>query len=175
VAVSGLASFEQRPILLVIRDAVPSETAQAMTDLGVTDAVVVGGTAAVSASTAAALEDPDGDGTSQVTVERESGQSRFATSVAIAQRSVAAGASTLDLWFATGLAFPDALAAGPAVARSGGVLVLVHGTDVNGGPEVYTWLQSLDRDRTLNAWLVGGPAAVTDAVANKLATAAGIS
>jgi hypothetical protein len=174
VAVSGLASFEQRPILLVTRDAVPAETAAAMGRLAVTEAVVVGGEAAVSAATATALGDPDGDGTSQVTVTRESGPSRFATSVKIAERSVAAGASTLDLWFATGLSFPDALTAGPAVARSGGVLALVHGQDVAGGPEVYAWLETLDDDDVLRAWFVGGTAAISDAVAAKLAASAGI-
>lgn len=174
VAVSGLASFEQRPILLVTRDAVPAETAAAMGRLAVTEAVVVGGEAAVSAATATTLSDPDGDGTSQVTVTRESGASRFATSVKIAQRSVAAGASTLDLWFATGLSFPDALTAGPAVARSGGVLTLVHGQDVAGGPEVYAWLETLGDDDVLRAWFVGGTAAISDAVAAKLAASAGI-
>ena len=174
VAVSGLASFELRPIILVTRTTFPTASRDAMTRLGVTDAVVVGGEVAVSAETAAEIADPDGDGTPEVRVTRVAGASRYDTSVALATRSVAAGASTFDLWFATGLSFPDALAAGPAVARSGGVLLLVHGRDPNGGPEVYEWLEDLDEDDTLRAWLVGGTSAVTDEVADRLVAAARI-
>lgn len=174
VAVSGLAALEQRPILLVTRDVLPQETRDAVVDLGVTHAVVVGGTGSVSDAVAGVLADPDGDGTDDVTVTRVAGASRFATSVEIAKRSVAAGASTLDLWFATGLAFPDALAAGPAVGRAGGVLLLVHGQDPNGGPEVYDWLDTLSDDQTLRGTMVGGEAAITTDVAEKLADVAGI-
>jgi putative cell wall-binding protein/outer membrane protein assembly factor BamB len=168
VAVSALASFEQRPILLVTRDAVPQPTLDALAALNVTEVVVVGGEAAVSAAVEATL------GQAVTTVTRETGPTRFATSVAIAERSVTAGASTFDLWFATGLAFPDALAAGPAVAKTNGILMLVHGRDTGGGPEVYEFLGNLSDDDVLRATFVGGPAAITDEVAFALLDAAGI-
>lgn len=167
VAVSGLASFQQRPILLVAQDAAPSATLAAMDDLDVTEAVVVGGEVAVSDEVVRRLE------STGAAVTREAGDSRFGTSVEVAQRSVAAGASTSELWFATGLAFPDALAAGPAVAKAGGVLVLVHGTDPAGGREVYDWLGGLDDEQLLNATFVGGPVAISDAVADALLSTMG--
>jgi hypothetical protein len=136
--------------------------------LNVTEVVVVGGEAAVSAAVEATL------GQAVTTVTRETGPTRFATSVAIAERSVTAGASTFDLWFATGLAFPDALAAGPAVAKTNGILMLVHGRDTGGGPEVYEFLGNLSDDDVLRATFVGGPAAITDEVAFALLDAAGI-
>ena len=168
VAVSGLASFEERPILLVTRDKAPDATLAALDALNVTEVVVVGGDGAVSAATAAALDGPGR------TVIREAGTSRFGTSVKIAERAVAAGASTFDLWFATGLSFPDALAAGPAVAKADGVLLLVHGTRTTGGSEVYTWLNGLADDDVLRATFIGGAGALTDDVANALLDAAGI-
>ena len=174
VAVSGLAAFEQRPILLVARDEAPAATRAALADLGATQVVVVGGTVAVSDVTAAALADYVPGGAREAQVTRVAGDSRFATSVKVAERSVAAGASTKDLWFATGLAFPDALTAGPAVARSGGVLVLVDGQDPNGGQEVYDFLDGLSGSEVRRAWFVGGSSAISDAVASRLADALGI-
>ena len=174
VAVSGLAAFEQRPILLVHRDVVPSATRQALAELGATRVVVVGGSSAVSAATAASLADYRSGGGAEATVVREFGASRFATSVEVAKRSQAAGASTRDLWFATGLSFPDALTAGPAVARSGGVLVLVHGQDANGGPEVYSYLDGLAASEVDQVWFVGGTAAISDAVATRIAGRLGV-
>ncbi len=168
VAVSGLASFERRPILLVAQDKAPQATLDALTALNATDVVVVGGEGAVSAATVAQLE------STGATVIREAGASRFGTSVEIAERSMAAGASTFDLWFATGLSFPDALAAGPAVAKANGILLLVHGTRVTGGAEVYGFLNGLEDDDVLRATFVGGPGALTDEVANALLDAAGI-
>ncbi len=174
VAVSGLAAFEERPILLVNRDEAPSATLEALAELNATEVVVVGGEVAVSATTAEALADYVPGGADEATVTREAGGSRFATSVKIAQRSVAAGASTQDVWFATGLAFPDALTAGPAVARSGGILVLVHGQDPDDGDDVYAYLDTIEGE-VLRAWFVGGVAAISDAVASRLASALGIS
>jgi putative cell wall-binding protein/outer membrane protein assembly factor BamB len=174
VAVSGLASFEERPILLVTRDQAPPDTLRALQSLGATNVVVVGGEAAVSRAVATRLADYDNDGTVEAQVARESGASRFATSVAVARRSVRAGASTEDLWFATGLAFPDALTAGPAAAKSGGVLLLVHGQSTSGGREVHTWLEGLSESEVARAWFVGGTSAISNAVANALAEAAGV-
>ncbi len=173
VAVSGLASFEERPILLVSRDRAPAATLEALAELQATEVVVVGGEVAVAASTAAALGDYVPGGNAEAKVTREAGASRYATSVKIAQRSVAAGASTQDVWFATGLAFPDALAAGPAVARSGGVLLLVHGQDAADGADVHSYLSSISGE-VLRAWFVGGTAAISDAVAARLSSTLGI-
>ena len=168
VAVSGLASFEQRPILLVSRDEAPADTLEALDDLGATEAVIVGGEAAVSAATQATIA------ARGVDVTREAGTTRYGTSVEVAKRSAAAGATTLELWFATGLSFPDALAAGPAVAKAGGILMLVHGLEPTFGEEVHEYLRGLDDGQTARATFVGGVNAVTDAVAAALLSSAGI-
>ena len=175
VSVSGLAAFEQRPILLVTKDRAPDATLQALREQGATEIVIVGGTGAVSEATARALADYVPGGSPEASIVRIAGSSRYATSVAVAERSIAAGASLKDLWFATGLSFPDALTAGPAVARSGGVLVLVHGRSSSAGQEVYEFLSDIDRAETQRAWFVGGTGAITDAVATRITDTLGFS
>lgn len=169
VAVSGLASLQQRPILLVTTEDVPSATAAAMGRLGVDDVTVAGGPVAVADGVLPRLADHDGDGTDEATVRRVSGESRYATSAALADRSLQAGASVEHLWFATGTAFPDALTAGPAAALTGGVLLLVHGGDPDAGPAAYDWLADVRSDDVGQLWFVGGPVAISEAVEAKIA------
>jgi hypothetical protein len=57
----------------------------------------------------------------------------------VADRALAA-AATNWLWLATGNDWPDALAAGPAAAASGAVLVLVDGRDLSRSPAAEAWL-----------------------------------
>lgn len=168
VAVSGLASLQQRPILLVTTDALPAATAAAMGRLGVDDVTVAGGPVAVAEPVLGMLADHDGDGTDEATVRRVSGASRYATSAALADRSFDAGASAANLWFATGTAFPDALTAGPAAALTGGILLLVHGGDPNGGQEAYDWLAAVPSTDVDRLWFVGGPAAISQAVEDRI-------
>ncbi len=70
------------------------------------------------------------------------------------------------MWFATGGSFPDALAAGPAVAKDGGVLLLVPGSSTFLNEEATDWLdrfqQGIDRLR-----LIGGSAAIGNAIDDK--------
>ncbi len=163
LSVAAVAAAEGVPILLVERDGVPSDTLQAISDLGLTELVIVGGSAAVSEPVRAQLEALPG-----VTVSaRLSGASRFGTS-----RAVADWAKAQDLiderlvWYATGLNFPDALAAGPAVAAGGGILLLVHGTVAGASEDTATWLTQNGTIEQVT--LLGGVGAITQAVADDL-------
>ena len=160
VAVSGLAAFQSRPILLTNRDELPPETKAALVTLGATSATIVGGTTAVSAPVATAAGDPDGNGVSQVSVSRLGGATRWDTARLVADRAVGAGAGIHRLWMATGLDWPDALAAGPAAANKGAVLLLLDGQDLAGSPAASSWLTSQNR-RFLEAVVVGGTGSVT--------------
>lgn len=159
VAVSGLAAFQGRPILLTTRDELPPETAAALVTLGATSATVVGGTAAVAERVVGGLADPDGNGTRQVTVSRLAGATRWDTSRLVADRALAAGAGSHRLWLATGRDWPDALAAGPAAAAKAAVTLLVDGQDLAGSPPASTWLTSQNR-RFWEVVLVGGAASI---------------
>ena len=157
LSVSPLAAAQGRPILLVTRDALPDETAQAIADLGITDVTVVGGEVAVAPTVVDQLE-----GAGARVGPRLSGDSRYATSAAVARAAVDAGAAPGRAWFATGLNFPDALVAGPAVAADGGVMLLLHGQDVAGAVEALAWLDEHTPMEALH--VLGGPGAVADEV-----------
>ncbi|WP_370324490.1 cell wall-binding repeat-containing protein [Euzebya sp.] len=115
---STLAARTGAPILLTGRDELPAPTAAALADLGVTRAVVVGGPAAVSDGV---LEELTAGGFAP---ERVAGPTRYGTAAAVAAQLVADGASSATTWIATGADWPDALAAGAAVAAAGDVLLL---------------------------------------------------
>ncbi len=154
-----LAGNRHWPLLLVTRDEVPAVTAAALEDLGATEAVVVGGTSAISEATADRLGVP---------YRRVRGASRYGTGVALTEEAVSAGADAGDVTIVTGRGFPDALGAVPAVLARGGVLLLVDGLDLDGAPEARDWLA--DHDVT-QVTVVGGTSVVTDRVVQQVAAA----
>lgn len=94
-----------------------------------------------------------------VTVDRLSGADLYATSVAVARRSVASGVSPRRPWIATGQRWHDALVAAPAAAQTGDLLVLVDPFDPFRSPTVR---YLVDQRRLLERLrLVGGPHSLT--------------
>lgn len=170
VAISALAAFQQRPILLTAADRLPPETARALRELDVRAATVVGGPAAVSEGVAAELR------AMGVTVDRVSGADRYATSRAVADMALAAGMEADKTWLVTGRDWPDALAAGPAAAigclhhRAPGILLLADGHDLDASPQVRTWLQAGTFTRV---WLVGGEAVISPSLEAEVRRLAG--
>lgn len=166
VSTSALAAHTGRPVLLTGRDHLPAGTVAALEALGITDVVIVGGTAAVSTGVA---EQIAGLG---ITVGRIAGSTRYDTSRLVAQAAVAAGADAGRVWIATGENWPDALAAGPAAAADGGVLLLAHGGAVDRSPAVRSWVRThVEGDGRLV--LVGGRAVLSPAVEDVLAREGG--
>jgi putative cell wall-binding protein/Tol biopolymer transport system component len=157
VAAGGLAATETRPILPVLRDTLPRDTAAAIKDLDLDRAVIVGGPTAVSPEVADAVA------AHEVTVERIAGETRYDTAARVAERAIAAGASAQRPWIATGRNWPDALAVGPAATADGGVLVLIDGADPNRSPATTTWLDTHCCYHRLT--LAGGPAAINPTTA----------
>jgi putative cell wall-binding protein len=93
---------------------------------------------------------------------RLSGADRYETALAVA-RDLGAPSSANTVGLATALDFPDALAAGPAVAAVGGSLLLVSSTLSPGVAE------ELVRSDPGLVFLAGGPGAIPDSVMNQLA------
>jgi outer membrane protein assembly factor BamB len=154
LTVAPLASHESAPILLTTRDALPEETRAALADLGPLRVTIVGGTAAVSETVAEQIR------TAGFAVDRLAGVDRYATGLAVLDEAVARGAASPQFtWLATGLNFPDALAAGPAVAATGGRLLLVNGQDPAATPQVLDRFAA-DAPRTAVLRLAGGQAAI---------------
>lgn len=162
VSVSALAAGTGTPVLLTGRDTLPGGTASALADLEVGEVVIVGGTAAVSQRVEEAVADLGID------VGRIAGASRYDTSRLVAEEAVAAGADPSRLWLATGENWPDALAAGPAAAAGGGVLLLTHGTHLERSPAVRGWVRAHASGGGRLA-LVGGRGVLSPAVEDVLA------
>ena len=126
LSASSLAYSQRYPILLVNAAGDMDEaTAAAVQAADAQEAIVVGGEAAVSAQTAEQLADVLG---AQATT-RLGGATRYETSVLIAQYAVENGLLTWDnAAFASGSAFPDALAGSALQGASGSVMLLVSDT-----------------------------------------------
>lgn len=114
VAGTPLAAALHAPLLLTAPDGLAPVTAAEIARLGATEAVVLGGPVAVGEEVVAEL------GELGLEVRRVAGDTRYATAAAIA-----AEVGTSDrVVLASGVAFPDALAAGPfAVADDRAVLL----------------------------------------------------
>lgn len=162
VAVSGLAASTQTPILLVDQWSVPSDTATALSTLRPTAITVIGGTGVIAGSVLNALA------STGATITRLAGATRYDTSLAVADAAVARGLSAASTWVATGSDWPDALAAGPASAAAGGILVLVDGHSGVVSQSLATWLAA-----TENLVIVGGEASVTPVAASLLGSLVG--
>ena len=126
LSASSLAYSQRYPVLLVNTAGDMDEaTAAAVQAADAQEAIVVGGEAAVSAQTAEQLADVLG---AQATT-RLGGTTRYDTSVLIAQYAVENGLLTSDnAAFASGSAFPDALAGSALQGASGSVMLLVSDT-----------------------------------------------
>jgi putative cell wall-binding protein len=121
------------PVLLSERDALSPETAEAVRRLGIRDAVVLGGTAALSDSVAAALP----------RAVRVAGEDRAGTAAAVATRLWGSDRDRDELVLANGIA-PDAwawaLAAAPLAAVRRAPLLLTTATALP--PATAAWLDA---------------------------------
>ena len=108
------------PILLTRPGSLPAETAAELARMKPARIVVLGGAAAVSNAVASQLA-----AYTSGSVSRFAGRDRYATAAAVSQGVFAAGANVV--FVATGLNFPDALAAGPAAGIYGGPILLSGG------------------------------------------------
>jgi X-Pro dipeptidyl-peptidase len=161
VSAAPFAAFTGQPILLVTRALVPEETGAALRAHDVEETVVVGGTAAVSPEVATALADAGHE------PRRVSGTDRYATSAAVHAEGVRAGMDAARLWVATGLDWPDALTAGPAVAHLGETLLLVDGQDLTRSPASRSVIAEGAAGIRL-VRLVGGESAITARVHDQI-------
>jgi len=157
------------PIILTQTNTYTTDAKSALAALkgkGVTNVTLVGGTAAVSDSVKSAIA---ADG---FTVTRVAGTDRYATAASIA--TTANGTSPMTpvagvktALIATGLNFPDALAGGPAAYAYKMPLLLVSDTVPQATKDALTSLG------IKNVEILGGTAAVSDAVKAQIDTITG--
>lgn len=144
------------PVLLTRPGALPDPVADELGRLDPDRVVVLGGTAAIADAVVAELE----AGT-DASVRRRAGANRFETAAAVSAGAFAAS----DVAFvATGRDHPDALAGAVLAGRVGAPLLLVEPDEV---PTATA--EELQRLGVVHVGIVGGPAAVDDAVRLALA------
>jgi putative cell wall-binding protein/surface antigen len=124
LAASPLSAAEGWPLVLTPPDGLTGSARGAMEAMGVSRAVVLGGTGVVGTPVEDALRTWLGDGA----VERIAGADRYETAAKIADRAVAEGLQWEGAAIAVGTDFPDALAGGVLQGRSRSVLLLTQGT-----------------------------------------------
>lgn len=157
LAGSGLAGSAVGPILLVQQNSIPAETADALTELGAEEVVILGGTDAVSQAVQDQLAQ-------DYAVTRVAGADRYGTAVAIAQAieardGLGAYEGENAAFLARGNDFADALSTG-AMSYFASVPVLL--TQPSALPAATgAALDDLDIQKVIVA---GGTAAVSEAV-----------
>ncbi len=156
LAGGAAAASVDGPVLLVARDDVPEVTATELQRLDPDRIVVLGGDRAVGQPVVDELGALADSG-----VDRRFGEDRYGTAAAVSEGAFATPTETV--YVATGTGFADALTAVPAAAASGAPVLLVRPGDVPASIE--TELRRLDAERVV---VVGGEAAVSDAVADRL-------
>lgn len=153
LAASFAAGQNDGPLLLTGRDTVPQATMGALAQLGVAEIVLVGGTSVISPEVQETLE---GEGYS---TSRLSGRNRYETAAVVATsygRDVGRLEGRRVAMVASGVDFPDALAAGPLATGAGFPLLLTPPDAVTG--YVDEALQELDIEIIL---LIGGEGVVS--------------
>ncbi|MFE5670824.1 N,N-dimethylformamidase beta subunit family domain-containing protein [Agromyces sp. NPDC056523] len=156
LAASAAAAQLGGPVLLTAQTALPPSTRSELDRLNPQRVVVVGSAGVISEAvrTAIAAYSPQ--------VVRLGGADRYDTAAAIAHDLAAAGAVNVAA-VATGLNFPDGLAAGPVVAAEGGVLLITGATLTPGVAE------EIVRGDPDTVMLAGSEAVISASVANAIA------
>jgi putative cell wall-binding protein len=155
LAASPIAAKRHAPLLLTLRDEVPSDTLDALGRLGPRRIWLVGGTAAVAPAVEQELA-------RHWPVTRVAGTDRYDTAVRLTSGTF--GANVPVAFLVSGEVFPDALSAGAAAGRLGGPVLLVTPNHVPSAVQ-----GELDRLAPTRLYVVGGPAVVSDQVMAELA------
>ncbi len=152
-----------RPILLVKGGVVPTETLAAVTALGSTREVVLGGTGVVPDSAAATIQDAL---VGRAPFVRLGGVNRYDTAAIVADWSAPGeGLGWVELGIAAGQDFADALSGGPVMGKAGGVLLL---TKTNLLPSQTSAALTAHKASVMNVLFLGGTGAVSSAVRNQI-------
>ena len=165
LAVAPVAAWADAPVLMTTKDAVPQVTLDWLSDNGVTDVVIVGGTGVVSDAVFDQLD-------VLYSVVRVAGENRYETAKEIALHGVdSLGMEGTLATLVSGENFADALSAAPIAWWTGAPVLLtpkdmLHAEvaayfDEAGGIGVgYDALGAAG----IGCYVLGGPAAVSDAV-----------
>jgi len=159
LSLAPISAATGTPVLLVSRTAVPSATRNALSSLGLTERYIAGGTASVSEGVSVAL------GLGTASPNRLAGSNRYETSVAIAEKALAAGWSTAGTTAIAG-SVPDAVSSGASVGHLGGLVLMSARDGLPHRTGAFIGAQAPD---ITQAWVLGGTASLTDGVRRDVA------
>jgi putative cell wall-binding protein len=157
LAGAARANITNLPLLLVNSAEVPAATAAELTRLDPSLIIILGGTTAIPDAVKTTLE-------GYASTIRVFGADRYATAIAISQGYFPDGTAQAVL-IATGLNFPDALAAGATADILNAPLLLVPGNQTDLPQAVADEIIRLGADTIV---VVGGPAAVSAGIYDDL-------
>jgi putative cell wall-binding protein len=146
------------PLLLTLPTSLPESVRAELVRLKPDEIVIVGGSSAVSAQVEAAIA-------KIAPVMRIAGNDRYDTSRKIAQFAFG-GSNPTVAYIASGLNFPDALAAGPAAGDAGGPVILVDGAQKSADSALKKLLGDLG---VTVVKIAGGTSAVSSGIQSSLA------
>jgi putative cell wall-binding protein len=174
VSATAVAAGRGWPVLLTGVSTVPQRTVDAWRSLGVRTLVIVGGTSVVAQK----IEDfvrTSGRcaGSVNCTVERLAGADRYATSVAVVQRSLELGRSVATVLLGTGTSYADVLASGPLASHFGGLALLVDGSGAGADAASRSFLTA-NASAVKQVSILGGSGAVSGAADRALQDALGL-
>ncbi|MDI6880264.1 MAG: cell wall-binding repeat-containing protein [Desulfitobacteriaceae bacterium] len=115
LAISSWAAHKGVPILLSETNSIPDATSHALSNLGITDTIIAGGSGVISPTVESLLPH----------AVRYGGANRYETAVNISE---GLSIDTHSIFVATGGNFPDALAGSALAAKTGSAIVLVDKT-----------------------------------------------
>jgi putative cell wall-binding protein len=156
-ALSGgaAAAAQGAPVLLTRPDVLPPAVEDQLARIGPTKIVILGGTAAVSAAVETRLRSYTSN------VVRLAGADRFGTAVAVSRATYPSGATRA--FIATGMSYPDALAAVPVAGRQRAPILLATPSSIGSAT-----LTELGRVNPGTVFMLGGEAALGANVAKGL-------
>ncbi|MDI6713128.1 MAG: cell wall-binding repeat-containing protein [Anaerosomatales bacterium] len=155
LSASPLAFADKRPILLTPSTYAHPQMLEALTSIGATDAVIVGGTGVVYDAVKRVIENRLGH-----TIARWAGLTRFDTAAVVAENSVEAGILSREyIGYAWGRGFPDGLAGGVAAGRCGGALLLTESYVEPEAMQAYN-MESAALSDVAAARVFGGPGVI---------------
>ena len=147
---------EDVPVLLTRNDRIPAQTTEALQTLGAKKVVLIGGETAISGEVA------DQFAAAGLTVERIGGEDRYETSANVAEK-FGAGLDTLYVASGEDAAYADALAGSALAGMQNVPVLLTHPTEVAKSTQ-----DAINELKPKKVVVLGGPAAVSDAVAQQL-------
>ena len=163
LAGGALAAQAGSPLLLVQQSSIPAPSLAEIQRLEPFQIVVLGSSGVISDTVLNQLNGLASDGAFRIF-----GANRYATAAAVSRSGWEDGANVANVFIATGLNFPDALAGVPASGALGGPLLL---SATNSLPDATkAELQRLNPARVV---ILGSSGVVSNAVASAAATAAG--